>query len=464
MKPSRLIMFFLVILSEQLLAQPDKYTVKLNAYYDNADYDQVIKFKKSKTDQLQAKALYYKAMAYYMTEDDQNALRLMNMAIEKGPIDHDMFYYKAMTLAYMEKFEEAIPNFDKAISLLPTEPSFYSSKGQAYYHLSELDSARKYYKLALDLDSTDPDVYVALGTISLELSAYHGGIEAFQTALSLMKLNTTEHQNCSFNIALAQQLGNLPEEAKLTLRKHLVHYPDDYSAVSKLIQIHYSLDEIDETDTLRSLLGEAYKSGSLPSHMSEMYCFDQFDWNSRRIFAFESYEDYKNEILIWKHKFLVLDSVGEIAYSVQTILDSTLASSQPKKYYLHLIKDDTISAFAHYTYEEGSDYVQLREAVLDVLNREETPVYQQGDFANWLSTKEGERFGELGNSFENAISVKSISEEYAWLRRNYAGFTFLQQSLVFDNGKPYDVLKIITSTGKTKSIYFDISSFFGKGF
>jgi predicted RNA-binding protein associated with RNAse of E/G family len=38
------------------------------------------------------------------------------------------------------------------------------------------------------------------------------------------------------------------------------------------------------------------------------------------------------------------------------------------------------------------------------------------------------------------------------------------QSLVFHEGKPYDILHIETIDGVQKEIYFDISSFFGKGF
>lgn len=462
MKTLCLTFLFLVFSTSLLFAQSDKTTLKLQALYANAEYGKIKKLKRKKIDQLEAKSLYYKAMAYYMTKDDENALVLMNKALNKGPVDHDMFYYKAMTLHYMEKYEEATPNFDKAIELLPTEPAFYSSNGQNYYRLNEPDSALKYYLMAEELEQSNPEIHIAIGSINSELKRFTEAMKSFQKALKLLTPNTPEHQNCSFNLALTQHLEGLLGAAEQSLKEHLSVYPNDHAAISRLIQVYYANDKIDETSELRSQLQQAYKTNSLPDHMNEMYCFDQFKWKDREVMAFRSYEDYQNEILVWGHKFFILDSLGGIDFKIQTNLDTTLATGTSKQYNINLIRNDTISIFDHYSFMEGSDYDELKTSVLDVLNEKVMPVNQMGDFERWLSKKETEKFGSQGSSFENAISVKSVSEEYAWLRRNFQGFTFIQQSLVFENNKPYDVLKIITSSGKEKSIYFDISSFYGK--
>jgi hypothetical protein len=73
-----------------------------------------------------------------------------------------------------------------------------------------------------------------------------------------------------------------------------------------------------------------------------------------------------------------------------------------------------------------------------------------------------------GSSFENAIIIKEhtestgVSAEYAWLRQNYPGYKLQKQALVNNKGVPYDVLDIVTGNGEKKSIYFNISRFFGK--
>jgi PBP1b-binding outer membrane lipoprotein LpoB len=73
-----------------------------------------------------------------------------------------------------------------------------------------------------------------------------------------------------------------------------------------------------------------------------------------------------------------------------------------------------------------------------------------------------------GSSFEKAILIKEKTEmagvdaEYAWIRQNYPGSQLKGQYLFNKKKRSYDVIEIITSDGIEKSIYFDISSFFGK--
>jgi len=73
-----------------------------------------------------------------------------------------------------------------------------------------------------------------------------------------------------------------------------------------------------------------------------------------------------------------------------------------------------------------------------------------------------------GTSYESAIIMKERNEnegvkaEYTWLRANYPGYIVKKQGLNFHKEKAYDVLYITTAEGKEKSIYFDISNFYGK--
>ncbi len=69
-----------------------------------------------------------------------------------------------------------------------------------------------------------------------------------------------------------------------------------------------------------------------------------------------------------------------------------------------------------------------------------------------------------GSSFETAIIVKSVSDEYAYIRKVCPDCLFLGQSLVFKKKKPYDVLEVKAPDGQEVSYYFDISKFYGKGF
>jgi len=52
--------------------------------------------------------------------------------------------------------------------------------------------------------------------------------------------------------------------------------------------------------------------------------------------------------------------------------------------------------------------------------------------------------------------------EHDWLEIHYPDYTLIEQSLIADGGKHYDVMPIKTANGEEKKIYFDISDFFGK--
>ncbi|HEV7428871.1 MAG TPA: hypothetical protein VGQ46_21165 [Thermoanaerobaculia bacterium] len=55
-----------------------------------------------------------------------------------------------------------------------------------------------------------------------------------------------------------------------------------------------------------------------------------------------------------------------------------------------------------------------------------------------------------------------IAKEKAWINENYPGAKEVKQARTTCNGKPADQLDIETANGRSVSVYFDISNFFGK--
>ena len=70
--------------------------------------------------------------------------------------------------------------------------------------------------------------------------------------------------------------------------------------------------------------------------------------------------------------------------------------------------------------------------------------------------------GNDGATPETAIIVQSVAEEYQWLQKHCPGFTMQRQALQDIDGKPYDVLTLLSASGAERTVYFDISPFFGK--
>lgn len=80
------------------------------------------------------------------------------------------------------------------------------------------------------------------------------------------------------------------------------------------------------------------------------------------------------------------------------------------------------------------------------------------------ATKNTANSGRDGSSFEKAIIVESISKEYEYTRKVCSDCEFLGQALLSVKKKHYDRLDYKKPNGEKVSYYFDITSFFGKGF
>ena len=72
------------------------------------------------------------------------------------------------------------------------------------------------------------------------------------------------------------------------------------------------------------------------------------------------------------------------------------------------------------------------------------------------------RAGGNGSSAAQAVQVGSIGEDYQWIRRHCPGFQPQMQMLQDIEGKPYDIHKLENAEGVERTVYFDISRFFGK--
>lgn len=341
--------------------------------YKEKKYDEIIKYKPSKNEDLSAKALYYLAMSYYMKSEDKNAMKYFDLAIEKGPVDYDMFYYKGMLLFYANKFNESLPYFDKAIALLPDEPDFYSGKGEAYYSLDNKDSAIIYFEKAFKLPKCKTRTFMLMGEIYQDQDKIDNALLSYQTAIWQLTPNDKSYQNCSFNLGLMQQLTGKFTEAKETFEKHISAYPTDFHAMAKLIQVYYSLSEFDNAIPYKQKLYTAHREKKLQEEMKDMFCFDQFIWKGKRVKAFENFDE-PSEFMFVKHHFYLTDDKGKMDYRIDS--ESSIAirmNGQNNKYVLCLVKGNNHFTYWQYVFNDNYNYTELKAAVIDILNDKVKP-------------------------------------------------------------------------------------------
>ena len=77
--------------------------------------------------------------------------------------------------------------------------------------------------------------------------------------------------------------------------------------------------------------------------------------------------------------------------------------------------------------------------------------------------------GGDGSSMEQAVLIRhakteeeGVDAEAKWIRKIHPGWRKGNQALLGDKGKHYDRIEYTTPDGKTETIFFDITEFFGK--
>jgi tetratricopeptide (TPR) repeat protein len=346
--------------------------IHIEQLYKEKKYDEIIKYKVKKGEELTSKTLYHIGKAYYIKSDDNNALKYFSMAIEKGPVDHDMFYYKGMVLYYMDKYNESLPYFDKAIELLPNETDFYAGKGHVYYAMNNYDSAIVYFEKASKLPNCKSRVFQSMGIIYQQQNKINEALEVFKSAVSLLSQDDEDYRICSYNVGLMQQLLGMSVDSKESFEKHLSIYPTDYLAMSKLIQAYYALSDYDKVLPLKEKLYQAFKANRLPKEMKDGFCFDQFTWRDKTVMVFENFHESSTEMYI-KHDFFILNG-NNIEYKVCTKSSPSIRDYDSKnKYLLSLEKGNTHYSFWQFMFDDNYKYTELKSAVIEILEGKVEP-------------------------------------------------------------------------------------------
>lgn len=332
--------FILTICSLAIFAQ-DKIADELKALSDNNQYDKIINQYASKFKDYSAKSLYYIGLAYYMKEDDNNCLKMMNLCIEKDPKDPAPHYIKASTLNYVGNYNEAIKYFQTALNLKPDDAEFYSGLGDSYYQLEKYDQALENYKKATEQNKCPDRPYSMIGQIYSNLQQTDKALEAFYAAKSKISKNSTSYINALFNIGLLESLKSNYDKAEAAFVELIQLDPTDYHSYAKLIQIHYHRKEYDKAKPYKDKLYEAYKKGKLTDNLKDMFCFDQFKWNNYSIKVFERFENENKGNIYNKHIFYVTDNSDKVILRVQTEFSPISVELGGPKYLLCASKEGT---------------------------------------------------------------------------------------------------------------------------
>jgi tetratricopeptide (TPR) repeat protein len=157
---------YLNIAAKENPANPEiPYTVA-RAYSDMMNYKQAIPFfhKAIELNPAQNRWIYEMALIYYAIPDDQNALKYMLEAGEKG-YKKDNEYLQNLATAYVNagKPAEGIDMLKQILERRPTDINILTMLAESYYDIKKYDEAISYFDKILEIDKNSAESLYMIG-------------------------------------------------------------------------------------------------------------------------------------------------------------------------------------------------------------------------------------------------------------------------------------------------------------
>lgn len=365
------ILLLILYLPLNLFSQ-NNYQANFEKLYSEEKFQEIINTKPHKD--WNSKTYYYKAMAYFMSNDDDNTIKYMNIALKTKPVDHDMYYYKAMAFFYKKEYQKSLPLLKKSIELLPTEPAFYNSLGDVFYNLEEIDSSYVYYKKAVSFENPTIEYYSSLAEVCFNKEKYIEALNIYKKIIDKCEPNSKQYHSFLFNLAFTQQITKEYSNAEKNLNEILNTHPNDFQAKTKLIQVLIAQNKYSKVYKLRDELYLEFKQNKIPKESNNQFCFEQFDWKGNKIFAYENFKtpEESTEPLFNKHQYFIYDKNGNYLYEINSESSFAVRLNKSIKYVLALKSKKGYETFWKFGFKD-TDYKMLKENVLKILNKEVKP-------------------------------------------------------------------------------------------
>lgn len=353
-----------------LFAQIDD-SNELKRLYESKDYDKILSDYSNIVNDLSAKSTYYVGMAYYMKQEDDRCIDMMNLSIKKDSTDSDAYFIKGMTFNYIGKFREAIDAFQSAIKINSNSSDYYSGLGDSYIGINNFAKALIAYQEATKKENPIDRPFTMIPQIYSAQKKPTEALKYFYEAKENISKEGDSYITVLYNIGLLELLNDEYDKAKSALEELIDLNPEDYPSYSKIIQIHYAKKEYDKAIPYKKELYKAYDKGVLKDNLSEMFCFDQFEWKDKLIQVFERFEEKESE-LYYKHLFYVVNKENKIEFRIQTENSPISVKLGGAKYLVGMDKDGEHYTFS-YGFSKKIDYDKLKETVIKILEGEIKP-------------------------------------------------------------------------------------------
>jgi len=344
----------------------------IKTMYDNEQYQEIINQYAATPRTLSADELTYVAQSYLKLDDLTNAQKYADQAIQKDAKNARAFYVKGVINNMTGYYIQALTNLQKAIAISPRQSEYFTELGDAYLAQDNYVEALMNYRKAIKLPNPSEKAFYMIGAVYAGRDDMKNALDTFYVAKSKVVKDKELYVTLLYNIGKIEYDNKNYKKAVESYQELIEYFPDDYYSMEKMIQCYNALGYFARADVAKRKLYTAYEEGMLAStSMSDMFCIDRFNVESKEVSVYERFEEPTCRTFI-KNIFYVANPNGNIESSI--MLEYIPAEEQDAKgsYRLVMEKDNMRHTF-NTTMDETIKYATLQSLITDIVNGKITP-------------------------------------------------------------------------------------------
>jgi len=191
-------------------------------------------------------ALHLLGLIVAKTGRMDQAIQLIQKAIQIFDSSHVYHSNLAVYLAKVGRFEQAITHYQKALAIKPDDPGVHNNLGMALFYQRKLKQSRTYFIQALDLK---PDYHEA----NIHLSMVYEALHNMDNAIACCQKVISQSDDCGQLAMAFNQLGNIYlkrsqiDDAICSYKKALANKTDSHQIWSNyLLALNYDFKQSKE--------------------------------------------------------------------------------------------------------------------------------------------------------------------------------------------------------------------------
>jgi predicted O-linked N-acetylglucosamine transferase (SPINDLY family) len=143
-----------------------------------------------------------------LEQDWQEALRLIDAALETNPKNGIAHSNRANILKELMRYEEALDGYKKAISIDPQYAEAYNNMGNTLQSLERYEEALDCYKKAISIDPQYAEAYSNMGNTLQSLERYEEALQCYEKSLLINQNNSHALYGAARIFNLRKQYGH----------------------------------------------------------------------------------------------------------------------------------------------------------------------------------------------------------------------------------------------------------------